>query len=581
VVEQADQTRLPVELVVADYCDGVLSGAIPACELVHAAVRRHQRSADGRFYFDAAAAQLVVDFCLLLRHTKGPCAGEPFLLEPWEVFIVAMLFGWKVRSTGRRRFRVAYIELPRKNGKSTLLAAIELYCFIADGESGAEVYTGATKLAQARIIWEQAVQMVKASPDLGRYVRIFRSNMSVDATGSKCEPLGRDHDTMDGLNPSMVAVDELHAHTSSGVWDVLDTATGSRAQPLKVAITTAGYDQTGICYEMHKYALRILDEAENRQTDESFFCYIATVDKADLDAWADPADPRQCWNDEQAWIRANPNWGVSVDIEGFRDMAQKAANVPSQRPAFMTKLLNVWTLSSTVWLPIEKWDACGGHDIDLSQYTGRTCWAGMDLANSRDLASFVLAFDGEDGDSLDIIAYSFMPIDMAREAANVSTGKFEQWADDPKARLILTNGSTIDYQAIIKAVVDAGQMFDLRFICSDRWGLEFLRQKLADCGAEILPFGQGFQSMGPAIEELERLIYGGMLRHDDNPLLRWAVGNVMSETSPQNKIRFNKKKSEDKIDPAVAMAMAVGGVMLGRAMAKTGTFYEDHELEMA
>jgi phage terminase large subunit-like protein len=579
----ARSNPLPIEFILADYCDGVLSGVVPACELVKASVRRHLADVDrakddgSPFYFDAAAAQLVIGFFGLLKHSKGQWAGEPFVLTPWQGFIVGMLFGWKRRSNDTRRFRTAYIEVPRKNGKSTFVAGIELYCLVADGEAGAEVYTVATKLDQAKLIFDEAVKMVKASPALRKHVRTLKNNLSVDATNSKCEPLGRDHDTLDGPNPSMIAADELHAHKDSGVWDVMDTATGSRTQPLKVAITTAGYNQVAICFDLHKSSIKLL---EGSQTDDSFFCFIATVDKSDMEHWADADDPRQAWNDEEAWIKANPNWGVSVLPDDFRDMAVKAGNIPSQRPAFMTKRLDIWVSSAVAWLPIEKWDACGGETFDLEEFKGRRCWGGLDLANRRDLASLVLAFDRPEDGGLDIVCYSLMPSQIASERAHDDGAPYLEWADDPSAKLILTNGDTIDYEAIIKTILDAGRDFDLEFICADRWGLEFVQQALSGSGAMIVEFGQGYQSMGPAIEELERLIYAKLLHHDDNPVLRWTVSNVVSETSPQNKIRFNKRKSGNKIDPAVAMVMAVGAAMAGRGM-KAHDFYESNELEFA
>ena len=286
------------------YIDDVLKGRIVAGRLVRLAVERHQRdlktAKDRGLRFDPKAAKRVLDFFGRLRHSKGEWAGQPFVLAPWQAFILWVVFGW-MRADGSRRFRTAYHEVSRKNGKSTLAAGVGLYLFAADQEAGAEVYTAATKRDQARIVHSEAVRMVASSPGLSRFITTFKDNLSLLRTGSKYEPLGADADTMDGLNISGAIIDELHAHPTRKVWDVIETGTGARRQPLLFAITTAGFDRHSVCWEQHDYGVKVL---EGVIEDDTFFAYIAAL------------DPEDDWQDASVWIKANPNLGDFDNVKG-------------------------------------------------------------------------------------------------------------------------------------------------------------------------------------------------------------------------------------------------------------------------
>ena len=286
------------------YADAVLAGKMPACRLVRQACTRHRRDWDltqqpgghpTGFTFDLAAVERAVRFFACLHHSKGEWAGQPFTLEPWQVFIVGSLLGWK-RANGTRRFRTGYLEVPRKNGKSTLLAGLGLYGLVMDREAGAEVYCAATMRDQAKIVWGEAARMRDRSPSLASRVRKFVGSLAVEETHSKMVPLGADADVLDGLNPHVVIIDELHAHRTRAVLDVMDSATGARREPLLVMITTAGTDRTSVCWEQHAYAERVL---AGTVEDDSLFCYIATIDEGDD------------WRERASWIKANPNFGVS------------------------------------------------------------------------------------------------------------------------------------------------------------------------------------------------------------------------------------------------------------------------------
>ncbi|GAH39281.1 unnamed protein product, partial [marine sediment metagenome] len=313
------------------YMRGVEDGSIPAGRLVRLAVERHVRDlVEGPkrgLHWDRQAAQHAIDFFGFLKHSKGEWAGQPFLLEPWEQWLLWMIFGWK-RADGLRRFRTAYIEVARKNGKTTWGAGLGLYLLVADGEPGAEIYSAATKREQARLSHGEAVRMVRSSRALSRMVGVVKDNLHIRATASKYEPLGADANTMDGLNVHAAIIDELHAHRNRRVVDVLETATGARRQPLICEITTAGSDQTSICYEHHEYARQIL---EGTIDDDSWFAYIACLDEEDD------------WLDEEAWKKANPNLGVSVKLDSLRRTAQKAKRLPAAQNAFRRLHLNEWT----------------------------------------------------------------------------------------------------------------------------------------------------------------------------------------------------------------------------------------------
>ncbi len=333
---------------VTEYAEQVIKGKIPAGELVILACERHLRdlkTAKMRgLYFSEAAADHAIDFFRFLRHSKGEWAGCELALESWQRFIVGSLFGW-FGADGTRRFRTAYDEVPRKNGKSTLAAGIALYLFAADGEPGPEVYSAATKRAQARIVWNEAASMVKASPFLQKRIGVYpgKGNMTITANRAMFEPLGADADTLDGLNIHGAIVDELHAHKKRGMWDVLETATGSRRQSLIFGITTAGFDRNSICWEQREYAERVL---RNVIEDDTYFAYIATI------------DPGDDWQDEQTWAKANPNLGISVKINDLRRKALKAKEMPAAQNAFMRLHLNIWTSQYARWMSMDVWDAC-------------------------------------------------------------------------------------------------------------------------------------------------------------------------------------------------------------------------------
>lgn len=541
----------PAERVVSRYIDQVLSGKIPAASWVKKACQRHiddLRTASARgLYFDPDAAQFVIDFFSILKHSKGRWAGQQFKLEPWQQFILWVLFGW-MRQDGARRFRSSYIEVARKNGKSTLAAGIGLYLLVADGEPGAEIYSVATKMDQAKIIHQEAINMVRKSPSLKKRCGICVNNIHVARTQSKFEPLGADAKTLDGLNPSGATVDELHAHPDSSVWDVLRSAVGSRRQPLLFAITTAGFNTQSFCYtEQREYALKVLDGIIE---DDSYFAIIYTLDRDENGELIDD------WKDESCWIKANPNLGVTVDIDDMRQMRNESIESAVKLNNFLVKKLNVWTTQTVSWVNMEKWNGCDVYVDEVDLY-GRPCYAALDLSSNNDITCWGLLFE-VDGYWVYLPRF-FVPRDNALARTKKDRVPYLQWIADKYIEA--TPGDCIDYEYIDQQIAQDMEQFDIRLIAIDRWGFEPRKQRLESLGVpteKMIAFGQGFASMNSPMKELERLILSQKLVHNDNPVLSWMASNLAAKSDPAGNIKPDKKESHEKIDGMVALIMALG-----------------------
>lgn len=541
------------------YIDGVVGERIPVNRWVRLAVERHLRDLedgeDRGLWFDANAADLAINFFRFCKHSKGEWAGQTVELEDWQAFKTAMIFGWK-RDNGARRFRTVYIEEPRKNGKSTWAAGIGLYLLVADGEPGAEIYTAATKRDQARIVHSEATRMVKASPALRKRVRVFKDNLHIEGTASKYEPVGRDADSLDGLNVQGAIVDELHAHKTRDLWDILDTATGSRRQPLLLAITTAGFDRQSICWEQHEYTEKVLDGIIE---DDSFFGLIYSMDEGDD------------WEDEAVWYKANPNLGTSKKLEDMRRQALKAKETPSALNAFLRLHLNMWTQAETRWLSPDSWVACG-HAVDADGLRGRTCYGGLDLSSTTDISAFVLVFPPEqDGDTYKILPRFFIPEAAMRERSRRDRVPYDAWVRE--GYITATPGNVIDYGFILAQIDEDAQRYDLKEIAFDRWGATKIVQELQDLGGEdfVVQFGQGFASMSAPMKELEKLVLSKQLAHGNNPVLGWMASNIVARQDPAGNIKPDKEKSTEKIDGIVALIM---GLDRATRHTDTGSVYE-------
>lgn len=546
MVQAVDMTTVTAERI-ARYMDGVLDGTIPACKYTKLAVQRHLRDLEtGQergLFFDPESAQIVIDFFSLLHHFKGKWAGTPIHLEDWQSFIIWVVFGWK-KADGMRRFRVAYNEVPRKNGKSTLAAGIGLYCLIADAEPGAEVYPVARLKKQAyEVLHRTAELMVRKSPSLNRRCKIFKTNNTITYTSAdaKMEPLGKDSENLDGLNIHNALIDELHAHHDRTVWDVIDSGMGSRRQPLIFAITTAGFNVQSFCYQQRDYSIKVL---EGIVEDDSWFAVIHTIDEGDD------------WKAEQSWYKANPNLGISVELADMQRMARKAAESPGDINNFLTKRLNVWTNQTVRWVNIDTWRSNSGA-IAEDQLYGKTCYSGLDLSNNTDLTAMVHVFPWDDG-KLVVLPRLWVPEINAKERERKDRVPYLTWAKQGMIRL--TPGNVIDHKTIRTDVLNDSKKFKIANLGFDRWNFEGLRQQLMDEGVPeklMVAVGMGYASMSAPMKKLEEMYLSGKLIGLDNPVLTWMASNVVADKDPAGNIKPNKEKSGERIDGIVALIVAL------------------------
>lgn len=519
-------------------------------QLVRLAVRRHLRDLKTGhtrgLWFDVEAGQHALDFFQFLRHSKGEWAGQEVRLEPWQQFIVWAVFGWK-RADGARRYRTVYVEVARKNGKSTFAAGIGLYLFFADGEPGAEVYSAATKRDQARIVHGESIRMVKASPALTKRITVFRDNLHVARTASKYEPVGQDSETLDGLNVHAAIVDELHAHKTRGLYDILQTAMGARRAPMMFSITTAGTNQTetSICWELHAYAEKILKGTVH---DDSVFAYIAALDEGDD------------WEDERLWIKANPNLGVSVKLDYLQDQAAKAKQIPAALNRFLNKLLNKWTQQVSRWIPLTLWDR-GNHPVDERALAGRTCYGGLDLSSVSDLTAWVLVFpEPDDLERLQVLVRLWVPESRLADRQHRYQAQYQAWARE--GFLQVTPGDAVDYEFIKAQILRDAQTFRLIDLNIDRLFQGYqLAMQLAEEGLTVAAMGMGFLSMAAPTKELERLLLKHKIQHGGHPVLRWMMDNTAVKEDPAGNLKPDKANSQGKIDGIVALIMAIDRAM--------------------
>ena len=492
--------------------------------------------------------RFVEKFC---KHHKGEWAGQPLILEEWQRRIIRIVFGW-VRADGTRRFRTAYIEIPRKNGKSLFASAVGLYLLVGDQEPGAEVYSFATKEDQARLLWIEAGKTVRKSDLLTKHVKVLADSITFDASGAFFRPLGSDSDTQDGLNPHAGIADELHAHKTRGMWDVIQSGMGARREPLMLAITTAGvFRQESIGWEKHDYATKVLEGVFD---DDAFFAFISAPDEGD-DLFSDVA-----------FEKANPNWGVSVKPTWVRERAAEAKLVPSAMAEFQRKQLNVWSQATTAWLSLEQWKACDPTPAPRAELeeslVGLMCRAGLDLSSKLDLTALVLEFPTDRG--YELICRFWLPEDRAAEEAARGRTHYVQWAKE--GWLTLTPGAAIDYDFIKAELARLTKRYRIESIAFDPWGAQQLVNDLVRDGIATVEEGtdkpvcvecrQGYQSLSEPTKDLQVSVVKGQLKHGGNPVLRWCASNVVVTTDPTGNIKPDKSKASGKIDGIVALIMA-------------------------
>lgn len=508
--------------------------------------------------YDAKKADRAVNFISELKHTKGKFWGKKFELLPWQEKIIRDVYGTvRDEDPSIRQFTTAYVEIPKKQGKSELAAAIALNQLCNDDEWRAEVYGCAADRQQASIIYDVAKDMVKQSKALSKRIKLVESmkRMVYLPTGSIYQVLSAEVATKHGLNVSACVFDELHTQPTRALYDVMTQGSGdARAQPLWFFLTTAGTDRTSICWEVHQKALDIL---EGRKADPRFYPVVYGL----------PEDAD--WHDEANWYKANPSLGYTIDIEKVRDAYRKALETPMDEMQFRQLRLNQWVKSSVRWMRMDKWDACEG-EIDLDRLRGRPCYAGLDLSSTSDLTAFVLVFPPDDeGEPYIIVPYFWLPEEQMKIRVRRDHVMYDQWAG--QGFIELTEGDVVHYGAVKQRILEICEMFDVQEIAVDRWNATMMIQELEDEGLTVVRFGQGFKDMSPPTKELMRLVLRQEIRHSGHPVLRWNIDNVFVRTDPAGNQKIDKEKSTEKVDGAVATVMA-----LARAIANMGgSIYDD------
>ena len=549
------------------YMQDVLSGRQVSCRWVKLSVQRHlddlerAKSGDAEFpyYFDEHQAKRVIEFKQELRHTQGEWANPRIhdtrlRLEPWQQFIDWVLFGWRRTDNGCRRFTKAYIEVARKNGKTTIAAATANYCFLLDSprEVGPEVYCIATKRDQAKKAWGEAERQLSRHPFLRNKIRTYRqsSTIVIPGTSALMRPLGRDSDTEDALNPHFVLVDEYHAHKDNSMLEVMESGMGARRQPLAYIITTAGFDKTSACFqEEHTLAESVL-ERSMEPVAEHFFCIIFSLDEGDD------------WTDRNVWIKANPNLGISVSWEHLEDRVLSALQSPAKQNGVKTKNLNIWTQAETRWIKDEDWQACDAA-VDPEALIGRKCWAGLDLSASQDITAYVLCFPPEDDEEPYQFLYRFfMPEENILERTRSDRVPYSYWVDEEL--IIATPGNVIDYDFIEQQILADGKKYLIQEIAYDPWKAQEIANHLQTTFTMVMIY-QRYSNMAEPTDIFEKKVLGKRIAHGGNPIMRWMVSCTEVKSDRQSNIMPMKPRRGTygkRIDGVVASIMALGRAAL-------------------
>lgn len=526
----------------------IIQGKIDACELVKCACQRYIDDLD-KYDFNESFAMHAINFIEELEHTTGEHAGKKFILEPWQAFIVWNLFGF-LNPDGSRRFSRAYVEVPRKNGKSTFSSAMMLYGLIADDEAGAQIYSAATKLDQAMMVFGESVRMCQNTDWLKDAVIVNNSvnNRRIIHEQNLYKPLEWNPNKQDGLNTHMAVIDEYHAHPNDELYNVIFNSMGARRQPLLFTITTAGFNKESACFRHRSYCVNVLNGAIQ---DDALFSMIYTLDAHDD------------WMDDKVWAKANPNWGVSVYPRKLQQALTEAKEYVGKEVEFKTKLLNVWTDTELTWIPDDVWRECDGDD-DLD---GEYCYGGLDLASTADFCAFSLYFPSMHA----IRTWYFLPEESARKRNDAAGNAIREWIAN--GHIITTEGNVTDYSFIKSKICELCTKYDVKDIAFDRFNASQLVIELQNEGIVMFPYGQGFVSMSTPTKELERMVKNKQLRHGGNPVTRWMMSNVLLRTDPAGNVKIDKAKSGDKVDGPVSIVMALGTAMQSAAKEQNTDFW--------
>lgn len=531
--------------IALQYIDDVLTGNRPANIYEKLACKRQlddlQRE-NFEYRFDVEKAARICRFIERLPHIKGRWGGKLIVLQPWQIFILTTVFGW-LDERGMRRFKTAYLEIPRKNAKSTITSGVGLYLAFADDEPGAEVYSAATTREQARIVWKDAKRMAEKTPGLRARFGVQISSNAIYSAQNDSTFLSLSRDTggnLDGLNVHGGLIDELHGHKTRDVFDVIETGTGSRDQPLIWAITTAGSNRAGICYEQRGYAIKILG---GQNQDESYFGIIYTIDEGDD------------FEDETVWAKANPNLDVSVSREDLRRKVRKAVATASAKNNVLTKHFNVWVNAEVAWMNMSHWNKCANHDLTLDDFAGRDCYIALDLASKVDIACKAYIFPGEEKWAIFVVSY--LPEEAIENSGN---SQYEGW--ESLGLIKVTDGAMTDYKLIEDELREDAEKFNVKEVAYDPWQANYLSSNLMNEGLTMIEVRPTVKHMSSAMKELEGRIAAQKIEHAGCPVIEWMMSNVVCVTDVRDNIYPRKEKPENKIDGPVAVIMAMGRALV-------------------
>lgn len=495
-------------------------------------------------------ADRVVKFVQALHHVKGKWAGDNFILQTWQrENLLRPLFG-TLNKDGTRQYRTAFVAIPRKNGKSSLAAALALYALFADGEYGAEVYSAAADREQASLVFNIAAQMVRMSPELSSRCKIIDSQKRIvyHEKNSFYHAISAEAYSKHGASPTFVVYDEIHCAPNRDLWDVLVTGMGARTQPLMLAITTAGYDRHSICWELWDYAKKV---KAGIIKDPTFFPLIYE------------ADENEPWDDEKTWKKANPNYGVSIQKGFLQQECKRAQEIPAYQNTFRRLYLNQWTTQETRWIDLDTWRACEG-PVDHADLSGLKCWAGVDLSTTTDISSCAVVFEPDSEGRVNVLSFNWVPGENILKRARRDNVPYDAWARD--GYITATDGNVIDYDRIANFIAyDLKEMFpNLCLVGYDPWNATQWAIGMESEGVPVYEVRQGYKTLSPACKEFERLVLGKILRHNGNPVLTWAVDNLVVTQDPAGNIKPAKDKATERIDPAVALIIALSAMLQDR-----------------
>ncbi len=558
------------------YIAGVKAGRVVTCKWTRLAVMRHLSDLkrvgkkDFPYHFDPEPAKRAIDFIQLLEHTKGEFANKALhndirlKLEPWQQFLIWEMEGWRNKD-GFRRFTRAYIEVARKNGKTSLAAALANYHFFADSprEVGPEIYFAATKQQQAALAWEEAERQILRNPMLNGIAQTYKSkkHIVVPKTAAVMRPLGRDSKTEDGLNPSFAVIDEYHAHPDAGLIDVIESGMGARKQPLVVIITTAGTNYTGPCIEEHEHLKKMLEGAIPAV--DNFFGIIYTLDENDD------------WKDPKVWIKANPNLGVSVDKARLAEQVNLAASSTTKITNIKTKRLNIWCNSVLGWIDFDNWEKCGKEKYSEKDLMGRVCYGAMDLSSTQDITALCLSFPPlEDGEPFKHIYRFYIPEELISEKEELDKVPYSAWIDE--GLIIGTPGNVIDYDWIEQDILNLAAQYEIKEFCFDPFHAQEIVNHLTDAGIIMIPIQQGYRMISPMCDSFEKRVLSREMAHGNNPVMRWMISCVEVKSDRQGNIMPMKPRrgsSGKRIDGVVANVMALGRASL--QLSAQGSVYDE------